>query len=151
MSSCAVCLSVVCVCPPPKIILIKQPAYPAGLALILVIFLAVAVDFGNDSPAPPRNLSDALPGDYRGIVPAPECASLCAPIASTQNSSANTVTVVANAVNIRSSPSLNAPVIGVLSRNAIAEVATGVAAPSDWIPIVLPNTSVGFVLREYLR
>jgi Bacterial SH3 domain len=125
--------------------------YPGVLALILILFISVGVNFGNRLPVPLNVLSDVLPDDDRGAVSAPDCVAACAPIATTQSYSANTVTVAANAVNIRSSPSLDAPVVGVLSYNAIAEVAIGVAAPPDWTPIALPDGTVGFVLKEYLR
>ena len=144
MSSCVVCLSVQCICP-PRILIIRQIVYyPGVLALILILFISIGVDFGNNSPAPFNGLSDSLPDDYTGVLPAQDCVDPCAPIA-------NTVTVVANAVNIRSSPSFDAPVVGVLPYNAIAEVATGVTAPPDWTPIVLSDRTVGYVSQEYLR
>ena len=142
--SCVVCLSVQCVCPVRIVFVPKIVYYPGVLALILILFISIGVDFGNNSPAPFDGLSDRLPDDYRGILPASNCVDPCAPIATT-------VTVVATTVNIRSSPSFDAPVVGVLSYNAIAEVATGVTAPPDWTPIVLSDRTVGYISKQYLR
>jgi Bacterial SH3 domain len=151
MSSCTVCLCVQCICPPPPKPIIKTVYYPGVLALILILFISVGVNFGNHAPVPLNSLSDTFPDGDRDPVTVSDCVVSCDPIAQTQSYSSNTVTVAANAVNVRSRPSLDAPVVEVLSRNAIAEVASGVAAPPDWIAIVLPDQTVGYVLKEYLR
>jgi Bacterial SH3 domain len=160
---CTVCFCVQCVCPPSKIIYVKGPhSITLEFVIKVVLVVSIVASFGisyqlEDS----REYYEVLPDDANEANCTPQLSyvpvmpvSSCPPIAlalQSNSSSSNLVTVRANAVNVRSSPELEAPIIDVLFRDDTIEVAVSIVAPSGWTPVRLSDGRLGFVANDYVN